>query len=59
MDEKKESDEYELISLRGDRDIWLDFTHKIRKNKKKVWEILEPMLKEYIQNEARIKNNGN
>jgi hypothetical protein len=38
-----------LISLRGDRDIWLDFTHKVRKNRKQIWEVLEPMLKEYIR----------
>lgn len=29
--------------------IWLDFTCKLKKNNKKVWEVLEPMLKDYIK----------
>ena len=40
---------YEGLSLKGDRDIWLEFTYKVKKNKKQVWEILEPMLKDYIK----------
>ena len=38
-----------LISFRGDRNIWQDFVYKIKKNKKQVWQILEPKLKEYIK----------
>ena len=37
------------LSLKGDRDTWLDFTHKVKKNKDKVWDVLEPFLKEYIK----------
>jgi len=47
-EQDKEGD-FTLISFRGDRDIWQDFVYKIKKNKKQVWEILEPMLKEYIK----------
>ena len=38
-----------LISFRGDRNIWQDFIYKIKKNKKQVWEVLEPMLNDYIK----------
>ncbi len=36
------------ISFKGNRDIWQDFMYKVKKNKKQVWEVLEPMLKKYI-----------
>lgn len=38
-----------LISFRGNRDLWLDFTHQVRKNKTEVWEVLEPVLKQYVK----------
>jgi hypothetical protein len=37
-----------VITLRGERDLWLDFVHKVRKDKKKVWDILNPYLRKYI-----------
>ena len=49
MDEKKIGDTSELISMRGDRLIWLDFTNKIRKDRKKVWEVLQPMIDDYME----------
>ena len=36
------------ITLRGQRDLWLDFVHKTKKDKKTVWEVLTPFLKKYI-----------
>lgn len=51
MDEKKAGENSELISMRGNRDLWLDFTHKIRKKKLKVWDVLQPMIKEYLKEE--------
>ena len=36
------------ITLRGQRDLWLDFVHKAKKDKKTVWEVLTPFLKKYI-----------
>jgi hypothetical protein len=36
------------ISLRGERDLWLEFVHKTKQEKKKVWEVLGPFLKKYI-----------
>jgi hypothetical protein len=50
MVQDKSSDSSELISMRGNRDLWIDFTNKIRKEKgKTVWDVIEPMLKEYIK----------
>ncbi|PIN85930.1 hypothetical protein COV19_07605 [Candidatus Woesearchaeota archaeon CG10_big_fil_rev_8_21_14_0_10_44_13] len=48
--------DFTLISFRGDRNIWQDFMHKVKKNKKQVWEVMEPLLKDYIQKEVK---NGN
>lgn len=43
----------DIISLKGDRNTWQDFVHKVKKNKKQVWDVIKPMLKEYIK-----KNGG-
>jgi len=37
----------DVITIRGERDLWLDFVHKVRKEKKKVWDILNPYLRKY------------
>lgn len=36
------------ITLRGERELWLDFIHKAKKEKKKAWDVLYPFLKKYI-----------
>jgi hypothetical protein len=36
------------ISLRGERELWLEFVHKTKREKKKVWEVLTPFLKKYL-----------
>ena len=36
------------ISLRGERDLWLEFVHKTKREKKKVWEVLTPFLNKYV-----------
>jgi hypothetical protein len=37
----------DTISLRGERDLWLEFIHKTKKEKKKAWDVLSPYLKKY------------
>jgi len=37
----------DTISIRGDRELWLEFIHKAKKEKKKVWDVLSPFLKKY------------
>ena len=39
----------DIITFVGERDVWIDFVHIIRKKRKRVWMELEPMLKEYIK----------
>lgn len=45
----------EVISLKGDRILWMSFINKLRfrnsKSKKKdsVWDILEPVIKDYTK----------
>jgi len=36
------------ISLRGERDLWIEFIHKVKKDRKKAWDFLSPYLKKYI-----------
>jgi len=46
----------DVITLRGERDLWIDFIHKAKKEKKKGWDILSPFLRKYISadEETRI-----
>jgi len=38
----------DIITIRGERELWLDFTHKVKKNKKKVWSVLRPFVRKYV-----------
>ena len=38
----------DTISIRGDRELWLEFIRKAKKEKKKVWEVLTPFLNKYV-----------
>ena len=40
----------DVITLRGDRNLWIDFVSKIKKEKKVVWEVLEKFIKKYLKN---------
>jgi len=55
MAEKKELKD-DRISFIGNRDSWQDFVYKIKKNKKKVWQVLGPMLDKYIKSNWGFHN---
>lgn len=38
----------DVITLRGERDLWIDFIHKAKKEKKKAWDVLSPFLRKYV-----------
>ena len=38
----------DIITIRGERELWLDFIHKAKKERKEVWEVLSPFLKKYV-----------
>jgi len=43
----------EVISLRGNKELWVEFVNKVRKNRKKtketVWDIIKTWIKGYIE----------
>ena len=39
----------DIITLRGDRNLWIDFIAKIKKERKNVWEVLEKFIKSYLK----------
>jgi len=45
----------DVITIRGERDLWLDFIHKAKKEKKKVWDVLGPFLKKYILSDEETR----
>ena len=38
----------DIITIRGERELWIDFIHKAKKEKKKAWEVLIPFLRKYL-----------
>ena len=44
-----------IITLRGERDLWIDFTHKVKKDKKQVWQVLSPFLKKYVLSDEQTR----
>ena len=46
----------DIITIRGERELWIDFIHKAKKEKKKAWEVLNPYLRKYISSDqdARV-----
>ena len=44
-----------IITLRGERELWIDFTHKVKKDKKQVWQVLSPFLKKYILSDEQTR----
>ena len=43
----------EVIGIRLDRNIWLKFMYKLKQNKAKACEVIEPMLKKYIKGDLK------
>ena len=43
----------DVISIKGDRDTWIDFVAKIKKQNKEVWGVLEPMIKKYLKRKTK------
>jgi hypothetical protein len=38
-----------LITLHGDRDLWVLFVNKVRYEKKYIWDVLEVFIKDYLK----------
>jgi len=45
----------DIITLRGERELWLDFMHKAKKEKKKAWDILSHFLKKYLSSDQETR----
>lgn len=39
----------DIITLKGNRNLWIDFVAKIKKERKEVWQVLEVLIKEYLR----------
>lgn len=51
--------EKEVISFRGNRDVWIDFTYKLRKDRKEVWDVLEKFIQNYLKESMKMKKQKN
>lgn len=39
----------DTITLKGNRNLWIDFVAKIKKERKEVWQVLEKFIKQYLR----------
>ena len=39
----------DTITIKGERNLWIDFVSKIKKERKEVWQVLEPFIKDYLK----------
>jgi len=39
----------DTITMKGERSLWIEFTHTLKKQKRKVWDTLKPFLEDYIK----------
>lgn len=40
----------DIITLRGERGLWIDFVSKVKKERKEVWDVLSKLIQKYINN---------
>ena len=45
----------DIITIRGERELWIDFIHKAKKEKKKAWDVLNPYLRKYISSDQETR----
>ena len=41
--------EKDVLTFRGDRDVWIDFVSQVKKERKEVWEVLSSLINKYLQ----------
>lgn len=39
----------DVITFKGDRNLWIDFVAKLKKDRKQVWEALEKFIRAYLK----------
>ena len=37
------------ITFKGNRDLWIDFVAKVKKERKEIWQVLEKLINEYLK----------
>jgi len=43
----------DTITLKGERNLWIDFVGCIKKQRKEVWEVLEKFIRSYLKNNEK------
>jgi len=52
----KEDKRTHIISIKGNRDRWIDFVGQVKRNRERVWDVLERYIDDYMKPGA--KKNG-
>ena len=44
-----------IISLRGDKELWLEFAIAVKRKREQIWGVLKPFIKKYIKDLEKKK----
>jgi len=39
----------DIITIRGDRELWVEFIYRVKKEKRRTWDVLSPFLRKYCR----------
>jgi hypothetical protein len=42
-------DKKDVITFKGNRELWIDFISKVKKERKTVWDVLEALIQNYLK----------
>ena len=45
----------DVITLRGERELWIEFIHKAKTERRKAWDLLSPFLKKYLSSDQETR----
>jgi len=45
----------DVITLRGERELWVEFIYKAKKERRKAWDVLSPFLKKYLSSDQETR----
>jgi len=46
----------DVITFKGDRSTWIEFTHKIKKERKIIWTVLKKLIEKYMKGDEKWQN---
>lgn len=45
----------DIITIRGERELWLDFVCAVKKQKRRTWDVLSPLLRKFCLSDEKTR----